>query len=1046
MDLIQPPPHNNNTCESLTSMTFALESPTSITNNQTATTTSATIQTTNSISAIVAHNNDIMTSDSPRTSPTNSIISPHHQKSQSLHHHHNHTQNLVTQKPNQVSTVLLYNIPIVSLYIEGQERLCLAQISNTLLKQFSYNEIHNRRVALGITCVQCTPVQLEILRRAGAMPVSSRRCGMITRREAERLCKSFLGDNTPPRLPDDFAFNVHHKCSWGCRGSFLPSRYNSSRAKCIKCHYCGMFFSPNKFIFHSHRIGPGDKYVQPDAANFNSWRRHMMLSGQPQQEVIYAWEDVKAMFNGGTRKRLMTHTNSSSPLHHRVSSSSPSSCSAGGSTNNLNRDQCHDEVENGDTLINNIQKVQKSNNHNNSKNAVNKVTAAAAVVGVTAVAVGSTVRPLNLHFQTSTTAAGLATESSYSVGTDMHLIPAAALSRSFMMDYMWQHAHQATKSTYNQNYQHHQQPKVKSGNSAFTFPWINPAVGSNNDHQSNDGHHSNIDYTPALSTRWSNAASNNSNDITQNLSQIINKSAFKPVMQQHQQTPKVSASSTTKLRRQRHSTPSPSSRTSEQNTKINPSQHNESYNAIYSSDGDEHEVGHDGEEDQCPTETKNQISEEDSEVIDDDILVDIETTEDEKPLSFSTNTIVSRTTTCSRTSFTGDRSDEIHNDDTTDNDKQTPSDEDVIDVVHNDNDDTVLEFASLTPLAIIKDSKDNDRLSTLNSSCNSTPPVPTLKIPTKELDKLYGLDYNNTENVPPLSLSVSPKCNSNSSSSRSSEYLYIQSKIHYDTTCSTAPIPTNPSSSPEILDDHKINFNTDKAEKPIKTVQKRAFAKYAESDKISWRQSRDSSCTVVSQNIDEVVQTDTSNVESNTKIKKKTHERIAKEAQFIEALTQKYELTYYNNNNSHINNNSSSKNNYVTSTNDNTNNNNNNNKSNNNTGNNHNNNEFWHMARLCMQRPINYETNHKPQPATIQTPNNIPQITRLPTFYYHHHHQLLLSPTEQQQQQLQNITPQTFPATQQVYLHLQQHQQAVQKTQNQFINDMLLSPTSPSPN
>jgi len=98
-----------------------------------------------------------------------------------------------------VGTVSLYGIHIVSLLIEGQERLCLAQISNTLLKQFSYNEIHNRRVALGITCVQCTPVQLEILRRAGAMPVSSRRCGMITRREAERLCKSFLGDNAPPR-------------------------------------------------------------------------------------------------------------------------------------------------------------------------------------------------------------------------------------------------------------------------------------------------------------------------------------------------------------------------------------------------------------------------------------------------------------------------------------------------------------------------------------------------------------------------------------------------------------------------------------------------------------------------------------------------------------------------------------------------------------------------------------------------------------------------------------------------------------------------------
>src|SRR6218665_468899 len=153
---------------------------------------------------------------------------------------------------SSVTAVMLHGIPIVSLQMDGKERLCLAQISNTLLKPYSYNEIHNRRVALGITCVQCTPVQLEILRRAGAMPVSSRRCGMITKREAERLVKSFLDDVTPPKLPDDFVFDVEHDCGWGCRGCFQPSRYNSSRAKCIRWVYCDVFFSPNKFIFHFH--------------------------------------------------------------------------------------------------------------------------------------------------------------------------------------------------------------------------------------------------------------------------------------------------------------------------------------------------------------------------------------------------------------------------------------------------------------------------------------------------------------------------------------------------------------------------------------------------------------------------------------------------------------------------------------------------------------------------------------------------------------------------------------------------------------------------
>ena len=213
-------------------------------------------------------------------------------------------------RQNTVGNVYLNGVNIVSLIIDGIERLCLAQISNTLLKDFSYNEIHNRRVALGITCVQCTPVQLEILRRAGAMPISSRRCGMITKREAERLVKSFLEDTTPLKLPENFAFNVKHQCGWGCKGSFIPSRYNSSRAKCIKCSCCNIFFSPNKFIFHFHRTSES-KYKHPDAANFNSWRRHISLDYEnEQQELEHAWEDVKAMFNGGSRKRMM---GSSSP-------------------------------------------------------------------------------------------------------------------------------------------------------------------------------------------------------------------------------------------------------------------------------------------------------------------------------------------------------------------------------------------------------------------------------------------------------------------------------------------------------------------------------------------------------------------------------------------------------------------------------------------------------------------------------------------------------------------------------------------------------------
>ena len=47
-----------------------------------------------------------------------------------------------------VSTCTIRGVPIVSLITDGKERLCLAQISNDLLKGFTYNEIHNRRVGM----------------------------------------------------------------------------------------------------------------------------------------------------------------------------------------------------------------------------------------------------------------------------------------------------------------------------------------------------------------------------------------------------------------------------------------------------------------------------------------------------------------------------------------------------------------------------------------------------------------------------------------------------------------------------------------------------------------------------------------------------------------------------------------------------------------------------------------------------------------------------------------------------------------------------------
>lgn len=57
---------------------------------------------------------------------------------------HSAANPLSSMRNNEVRTVMLHGVPIVALVMDSAERLCLAQISNTLLKNFSYNEIHNR--------------------------------------------------------------------------------------------------------------------------------------------------------------------------------------------------------------------------------------------------------------------------------------------------------------------------------------------------------------------------------------------------------------------------------------------------------------------------------------------------------------------------------------------------------------------------------------------------------------------------------------------------------------------------------------------------------------------------------------------------------------------------------------------------------------------------------------------------------------------------------------------------------------------------------------
>lgn len=218
-----------------------------------------------------------------------------------------------------------------------------------------------------------------------------------------------------------------------------------------------MFFSPNKFIFHSHRITTNDRYVQPDAANFNSWRRHMtLLNGNStnDEKIIHAWEDVKAMFNGGTRKRLVG-SSSSSNNNNRNQNSSPSSPLSsgviGGNTScNSPRPTLNFERDTKKTLS-----TEEESRCPILENQYKYSTVAAATAAVVAT--------VGVPFNFDASNASLS-------GDHLSLMP---ISRNFVVDYMWQ---QKDHQHYEQQYSKKEESNLETLELESNYPksWGKP--------------------------------------------------------------------------------------------------------------------------------------------------------------------------------------------------------------------------------------------------------------------------------------------------------------------------------------------------------------------------------------------------------------------------------------------------------------------------------------------------------------------------------------------------------------------------------------------
>ncbi|CAL8340039.1 unnamed protein product [Merluccius merluccius] len=180
--------------------------------------------------------------------------------------------------------------PVSCFVVGGEKRLCLPQILNTVLRDFSLQQINAVCDDLHIYCSRCTADQLEILKVVGILPFSAPSCGLITQTDAERLCNALIyGGSYPPHSNNsnggthkelelersEKSFKVYHECFGRCEGLFVPELYRSPGAACIQCLDCRLMYPPHKFVVHSHkRLENRTVHWGFDSAN---WRAYVLL-------------------------------------------------------------------------------------------------------------------------------------------------------------------------------------------------------------------------------------------------------------------------------------------------------------------------------------------------------------------------------------------------------------------------------------------------------------------------------------------------------------------------------------------------------------------------------------------------------------------------------------------------------------------------------------------------------------------------------------------------------------------------------------------------
>ena len=188
---------------------------------------------------------------------------------------------------------------ITCFVVGGEKRLCLPEILNTVLKDFSLQEINNACERLHIYCSRCTNEQLDILKLTEVLPLTAPSCGLITQTDAERLCATLLQSRYRGQLRSNqyerlYSIKVQHKCFGKCSGTLYPTLYVAAQAECIQCDQCQALFSPRTFVSHGHKSE--ENRICHWGFNSENWRAYLRIRSTEDHKAREELDLVKDKF------------------------------------------------------------------------------------------------------------------------------------------------------------------------------------------------------------------------------------------------------------------------------------------------------------------------------------------------------------------------------------------------------------------------------------------------------------------------------------------------------------------------------------------------------------------------------------------------------------------------------------------------------------------------------------------------------------------------------------------------------------------------------